>query len=569
MSSLREAGLGPIVGHTTDRSCSLWIRARETDGDKGEGSALRRTIGVAAVVARGDKEIESSKIEAFYFRLRREQDRTGVFRAGDHICLKDKKKSKALLPGTEYTVCIGTLTVDDPFGNDENVSSDVLAERLPDPNVWIEDLRKLRKKFAEAQFRTFPDASNGSGKSLAFVLGSCRYPGVMWKIKDADRIFGPMAQEATKGYPADKKTKERRPVDFALMVGDQIYADMLNRNIPIGLADTFEEFQERYLSAFGSRNMRKLLRNLPTYMILDDHEIEDNWHQDRIGKADSRKVFNLAIAAYRSYQWSHGPDSFGGRLYYKFECGGYPFFVLDTRTQRFMDDVKDDLDDNHLLGRPSLGDEEPSQLDRLLKWLVDCQDERGNTPKFIVSSSVFAPNPMSARTGRKSTKTQKVEWAEGSDSWPAFPETRRAILDTILRKKIQNVVFLSGDIHCSNVARLTFAGTPGAAKLKAYSITSSALYWPFWFADGEPSNFVHDSKDSKQKDTFVISGKKKMDYTAWNFTQEDNFCRVDVDKKGHKIVVRPFREYNKLIHSRDWLGGPKDPLISTLELEPW
>ncbi|WP_282605477.1 alkaline phosphatase D family protein [Pelagibius sp. Alg239-R121] len=568
MGSLREAGLGPIVGHTTEKSCKVWIRAKDSKGNKGELSALQRTIGVAAVVAKEGKAIDLPKIQAFYFRLHRERDRTGVFFAGEHVCLSGKKCTP-LKPSTGYTVRVGTLSVDDPFGDDENIESADVAARLPDPNVWIKDLLSLRPKFAEARFRTFSGARGESDESLAFVLGSCRYPGVMWKIKDADRIFGPMAQEATKGYPKDKKIKERRPVDFALMVGDQIYADMLNRHVPVGLADTAQEFQERYLTAFGSRKMRKLLRNLPTYMILDDHEIEDNWHQDRIKKAESRKVFNLAIDAYKSYQWSHCPDSFRGRLYYQFECGGYPFFVLDTRTQRYMDDVKDDLNDNHLLGRPSLGDEEPSQLERLLKWLVDCQTERGNTPKFVVSSSVFAPNPMSARTGRKGSGEQKVEWAEGSDSWPAFPETRKAILDTILTKKIQNVVFLSGDIHCANVAQLSFAGTPGAAKLKAYSITSSAFYWPFWFADGEPSNFVHDSAQAKQKDTFKISGQKTMDYKAWNFTQEDNFCRVDVDRESHKITIMPFDKDGNLIHSRDWIGKPKDALTSTLNLEPW
>lgn len=569
MGSLREAGLGPIVGHTTEKSCKIWIRARDYEGNKGELDALQRTIGVAAIVAKNDTEIDLPNIQAFYFRLHRERDRTGVFHAGEHVCLSGKKSSPLQL-ATAYRIRVGTLSIDDPFGDDENIESSDVAARLPDPNVWINDLLKLRQKFSEANFRTFSGARDDSDKSLAFVLGSCRYPGVMWKVKDADRIFGPMAQEATKGYEGDGDVRGRRPVDFALMVGDQIYADMLNRHIPIGLADTFEEFQERYLTAFGSRKMRKLLRNLPTYMILDDHEIEDNWHQDRIKKAKSRKVFNLAIDAYRSYQWSHSPDSFHGRLYYKFECGGYPFFVLDTRTQRYMDDVKDDLDDNHLLGRPSLGDEEPSQLERLLSWLAECQTERGNTPKFVVTSSVFAPNPMSARSGRKGKPQQKVEWAEASDSWPAFPETRKAILNAILANKVQNVVFLSGDIHCANVAQLMFAGTPDADTLKAYSITSSAFYWPFWFADGEPSNFVHDSKDAKQKDTFIISGQKTMDYKAWNFTQEDNFCRVDVDKGNHVVRVTPIDKDGEIIRNRGWDGRPTGlGLISTLDLEPW
>ena len=66
------------------------------------------------------------------------------------------------------------------------------------------------------------------------------------------------------------------------MLGDQIYADLWGRHHGILRADTFEEFQERYRSAFETPNLRKLMQSLPTYMILDDHEIEDNWHQSRI-----------------------------------------------------------------------------------------------------------------------------------------------------------------------------------------------------------------------------------------------------------------------------------------------
>ena len=60
---------------------------------------------------------------------------------------------------------------------------------------------------------------------------------------------------------------------------------MLNRHVPTGLADNFEEFQSRYVNAFGSPHMRELLSHFPHYMILDDHEIEDNWRQDRIRKS--------------------------------------------------------------------------------------------------------------------------------------------------------------------------------------------------------------------------------------------------------------------------------------------
>jgi hypothetical protein len=37
--------------------------------------------------------------------------------------------------------------------------------------------------------------------------------------------------------------------------------------------------------------------------------------------------------------------------------------------------------------------------------------------------------------------------------------------------------------------------------LYAYDITSSALYWPFPFADGDPNNHVHDSRRQAAKST--------------------------------------------------------------------
>ena len=263
MSSLRKAGLGPIVGHTTHKSCRIWIRAEDTHDEATDLSSEHRTIGIAAIVREDGRKLDPGEIEAFYFRLHREMDRTGVYDLGMGTCLSGKEPGGALRADTEYVARAGTLVIDDPFRDDQNVSSDDIASRLPDPNVWVEDLLSLSPKHSRARFKTFPDPDNDERRDVAFLLGSCRYPGLLWKIKEADKIFGPVYREATRGSdgaPDDRGA--RRSVDFSLMVGDQIYADMLNRNISIGLADTFEEFQERYLTAFGSRNMRKLLRSV-------------------------------------------------------------------------------------------------------------------------------------------------------------------------------------------------------------------------------------------------------------------------------------------------------------------
>ena len=137
---------------------------------------------------------------------------------------------------------------------------------------------------------------------------------------------------------------------------------------------------------------------------------------------------------------------------------------------------------------------------------------------------------------------------EKSDSWPAFPATRNAILKYIVENQVQNVVFLTGDIHCSNIARIEFSGTPEAKKLAVHDITSSALYWPFPFADGDPNAYVHDSTVQGQIDRFPLQGTGvEANYRAWGFTQEDNFCRVEIDKAKGTLRVRVFDRQGALV----------------------
>lgn len=547
MSTLREPSLGPIVGHTTHQTCRIWMRGVDPVDPKVGMSEDLRTIGVISVVGKGGKAVPAKSRRVYYFRLHREYDRTGTFTLGADSSFRLATSAQAtdpLEPDTEYEVRVGSLAIDDAIDNDARVPDDLILKRLPDPLVWYDSLLKLDPARSTARFRTFPEDT--AQRELSFLLGSCRYPGLFWKRKLADQIFGTMMA----------RIEAEPSIRFTLMVGDQIYADMFNRLVPIGLADTFEEFQERYHSAFGSLHMRRLLRSQPTYMILDDHEIEDNWTQDRLRDHKKRIIFNLAIDAYRSYQWSHSPRPYPDRLFYSFSCGGYPFFVIDGRTQRCRG-IDSDLSDNHMLGRPSFPGDPPSQLEYLCEWLVAQQNTRGNVPKFLVSPSVFVPNDI--------TTIKSDRHKDRDDSWPAFPNTRRALLECIVRNEIQNVVFLSGDIHCSNVAEIFFGGTPEAARLKAFSVTSSAFYWPFPFADGDPAGYVHDSRDPETPDTFAIRPAEdlKMDYRSWNFTQEDNFCQIRISRESASLEVRAYDRSGAIIRV-----GNND-LVATLQLVPW
>ncbi|WP_051937995.1 alkaline phosphatase D family protein [Ferriphaselus sp. R-1] len=496
-SALRPPSLGPIVGHTTDTSARVWMRGNESDDS--------RTVGIAALYLNGKYVKQSAR----YFRLKREYDRTGL---ADFIDIK---------ADTPYLVRMGSLSLDTADPHDATPDEEVFG-LLPPAESWLKQLESLPLDTAAANFRTFP---GGEVDKLSFIFGSCRYPGLLWTKKRADAIFGSILKRFN--APGDG-TQPR----FFMMVGDQIYADTLPKDLGIGVADTEAEFRERYMSAFGAANTRKLLQSVPTYMILDDHEIEDNWVQGRIRRSEKRQLFQMAIQAYTSYQWFHGPRNFGKYLYYSFQVGGFPFFVVDGRTQRLRDDEDYDLTDNYLLGRPGKGTGYQGQIDNLVDWLIEQQKTRGDRPKFIVTASVFAPNEV--RTTRNDREKAQ------DDAWAAFPNTRRHLLQAITDNHIQNVVFLSGDIHCSNVAAINFYDKQNGkdSPIRAYSITSSAFYWPYPFADGNPLDYVHNS--SKENDDFDIGNGWMMRYQAWSFEQDDNYTQVDLDWKQRSMRIRTF-----------------------------
>ena len=170
MSSLRPPGLGPLVGHTTHESCRLWIRAGDPADAGAHLASDRRTLGVIGLLnARGRIE------KAYYFRLPREFDRTGVFWLGRDVALgrhssdripRNQQDTPYLLkPDTSYTVRLGTLTVDDPLPDPEVIPDHILAERLPAVDVMAEQLLNLPADECEATFRTFPDPTKNRSRT--------------------------------------------------------------------------------------------------------------------------------------------------------------------------------------------------------------------------------------------------------------------------------------------------------------------------------------------------------------------------------------------------------------------
>ncbi len=355
----------------------------------------------------------------------------------------------------------------------------------------------------DAATGTFRTAVPLRTPTASFVFGSCRYLlrlfGGSFFDTRGDKTFRSINRQIDAG----------RSTDLLLMVGDQIYADDLAF---LGPDDRLDEFLSRYRKVFGQPHLRKLMGRIPTYMCLDDHEISNDWGQDRFKK--EQDLFAAAIHAYECYQFVHGPGfQFSGRpdrsdtpckLWYTFRHGKSAFFVMDTRTERFSASKPPQLIT-------------PEQMNALKRWLV----APGGTTKFVVTSVPFFPDSHSG----------------AQDQWSGFDHQRIEILDFICTRKVSKVVFLSGDVHCSMAGQLKCSSDPN---FLVTSIISSSFFWPY--PQGQASAFkLKGTLSTGKAGTYTLSGFGKIH-------SKDNFTRVSTD--GAKLKIEFFERKGGLLGSR-------------------
>lgn len=449
MASIRPVTVGPIVGWTTEDSVRLWGRG---DSEKSEDGGPVWCHGLARLHKKGASKFGAPQ----HFKLLAHFDFTGT------------TDFDGLEAASEYEYQLGY----------------VLKE-----GDW--DVPDAELDWSEASGGTFRTGPRSGAGGCSFVFGSCRYLlrifggsvfGMSLFDGRGDKTFRSILRQIDgdpdKGLPP-------RATDFLLMVGDQIYADDLRFVSP---DRTAADYFERYQKVFSQEHIRTLMRRLPTYMILDDHEIQDNWSMDRLPRDGD--LYAAAMQAYQSYQMVHGPafDPAVGtpnKLWYTFNHGGADFFVLDTRTERFSS-----FTPPQIIGA--------NQMRQLKAWLL------GNPErvKFVVTSVLMFPDTR-IRNG---------------DAWAGFEAQRREILDFIRDNDIQHVVFLSGDVHCSMAAQLRCSTHP---RFRVTSVVSSSLYWPY---------------PQGRADSFSLSGplleSGSSVYSLSSVTpvvSDDNFTRVTVD----------------------------------------
>lgn len=418
-----------------------------------------------------------------------------------------------------------------------------LNKRISDLERWSKEpqLRSLSRLLLspltldDATVRIDPAVVEacGTNSAISFFSSCCRHPGTGFDRRLSDRTYGGMLELLRRRCGSAALEGALVP-QLCLLVGDQIYADAMG-----GVFDTehpVEKFVERYYRAFASPNFRALARQLPIHMTIDDHEIQDNYSRDMIDQdADMQQLAHSgyeAALAFQGREWIGKKHS--RKLWYPMCRSGFDFFLLDTRSRRVR---------RQAAGASTVMS--TSQWSALETWLSGLNPER---PKFIVSGSVVLPRSLDAVWAReRDLETGHPHRPDTrGDCWSAFPEEQARLLDTIMKYRLNNVVFVSGDYHTSSFSRLTLRHQDGGPKLKAYSIVSPPAYAPFPFANDRADRIA--TKDALR----LPSGLCAYVDTQWaldgsGFTEvharaSDSGWEVGAtwcDQRGHPMALAP------------------------------
>ncbi len=177
---------------------------------------------------------------------------TGVLHAwlGKEPDLRDARLAATSLSLTNETGYAGVAPIQNLTPNTQYYYALTLTGTPPDQNVG-----------PYPSFTTFPPA--GERQSFAFAFGSC---------------FRPKDEGAGKIFDAVDKRRQLDNLRFILLIGDQIYADAYQYNGIGKIACTLQEYRDVYAYTWSRPPLQRLLANLPAFMTLDDHEVDDDWH---------------------------------------------------------------------------------------------------------------------------------------------------------------------------------------------------------------------------------------------------------------------------------------------------
>lgn len=254
---------------------------------------------------------------------------------------------------------------------------------------------------------------------FSFATGSCAY------ISDApyDRPGEPYGGD----YQIFEDIYKKEP-QFFLWLGDNVYLREADWNSKTGI-------HYRYTHTHSNPEMQPMLGSMHHYSIWDDHDYGPN---------DSDRAYpmkQVTLETFRNfypnpnYIFDEGITGF-------FQWADCDFFLLDNRTWRTPNN-RSDIADHVILGEEQI------------QWLFDALVNSQAPFKFVVMGGQFI-NPI-----KSFEKYNNIA-----------PKERNYIIETIEKLKIEGVIFITGDVHYTELSRLDMHGAYPLYDLTVSPLTS-------------------------------------------------------------------------------------------------
>lgn len=324
------------------------------------------------------------------------------------------------------------------------------------------------------------NADRTAARTMIFLVGSCRWPGIPAEADAIEKLFEQMLAQVEHDH--------NQPIDGLWLVGDQIYCDALanifettetNERAASRYREAFS-FDHRYEESYSSKAMQAMLRQVPSWFVIDDHEFDNDWDGWLPGARPSARL-RARFAAAVAYQWRAAPrrpadtptlgDAEPRGLWRQFEAATLPVFVLDTRTERQRRSYLT-IGDCSIIGA--------AQMQALRNWLYSFAptDRR---PKFILSGSVFGY-----------ALEDEIEFPDlvlRADHWGGFPRSSRELANLLYDCPASNIVFVGGDFHLSACARIELRKAGAGRNKIVHSLVASGLNATLPFANVRADQF--------------------------------------------------------------------------------
>lgn len=318
-------------------------------------------------------------------------------------------------------------------------------------------------------FETAPSGSADAPDAFSFLLLSCHQP-----FADS----GEVSPGAARMMHVLNATAARPGVKRALLLGDQIYADAppalslfapdhFARVAPSGRDDLLDcsrqeirrLYHQRYRRFWAVPGFASFQSRLPSYPILDDHEIADNWGSLAEHATPAWTTLrDGALDAYHDYQAARVLRARPACFDHGFRHGPVAIYLLDVRTQRRRED-----------GRTALF--AAGQLRALCDFLA----AHGDAAVLLVVLSVPVLHVGEWATALLARLPGFAE--DAADRWSSAASRAdrdrllRAIRDHQRAHPRTQVVLVSGDIHIGSALRLDWTDEP----LALHQVTASSL----------------------------------------------------------------------------------------------